>query len=337
MHLASTLLIGFSVVASGILFVTYAFFLHNVNKSAFALITGALLLLGLAQLQLGHLDFINAGSDLLNSLSYRIWLFTTPSMFYLFSRSILFGESRLNVSMLVHLAPVLLIFISTIEVSMSILFCIGTGYSLWLTQVIYTLRGTRKRFKFELFFLALFTLMAIGVLILGFSLPYMEVTYFYYFYSFSIGVALILVVATLLSFPELLSELAEAAKLSYSSSTLKDINVLEKKRQLEILMNVEQLYQQEDLSLGMLAESLQLSTHQLSELINSHYKISFSRYVREHRVHAAEKLLIEEPNASILSISLEVGFKSQSNFYVAFKEITGKSPGTYRNASGPTQ
>lgn len=330
MTLLVTLIIGFSVVASVVLFATYAIFLHNVNKSARALITSFLLLAGLSFLQLGHLSYLNSGVDPLDTLNYRFWLFLTPSMFYLFSRSILFEETRVTPSTLIHMAPVLLIFLPQMAISISILFCVGTGYSLWLTQVIYNLRGSRKRSKFELFFLFLFTLMAIGVLILGFSLPYMDVGTFYTFYALGIGLALVLVVATLLSFPALLGELAEVAKLSYASSTLNEVNVSETKLQLDRLMNAERLFQNEHLSLATTAEALQISTHQLSELINTQYKMSFSRYVREHRIQAAQKLLRDEPEASILSISMEVGFKSQSNFYAAFKEITGESPGSYR-------
>lgn len=202
MNLLTTLTIGFSVIAVFVLYATYAFFLHNVNKSPRALVTAALLLLGLAGLRLGHLDYINAGIDPLSSFSYQFWLFLTPSMFYLFSRSILFEETKFTWPMLLHIAPVLLMFIPNIAVSISILFCIGTGNSLWLTQVIYNLRGTRTRSAFELFFLCLFTVMAICVLILGFSLPYMDAGYFYYSYALGIGLALILVVGSLLSFPQ---------------------------------------------------------------------------------------------------------------------------------------
>ena len=333
MNLLTTVIIGFSVVASVVLFVTYAGFLHNINRSARALLTGGLLLLGLSLLQLGHLEYLNSGGNPLDSLQYRFWLFMTPSMFYLFSRSILFGETGFPPSALVHVLPVFLILIPKTEVSIAILFCVGTGYSLWLTQVIYGLRGVRKRSKFELFFFALFTVMAIVVMILGISLPYMDIAYFYYFYALAIGSAMILVVAVLLSFPELLSELAEAAKLSYASSTLKDIDIPAAKRQLDTLMGPEKIYQQEELSLSSLAEIMELSPHQLSELINTEYGMSFSRFVRQHRIRDAEKRLVEEPTVSILAISMEVGFKSQSNFYAAFKEITGKSPGSYRNGS----
>ena len=92
----------------------------------------------------------------------------------------------------------------------------------------------------------------------------------------------------------------------------------------------EKIYQVEDLSLAKLAELTQLSAHQLSELINTHFQIGFSRLVRQYRVEAAKTMLTEEPRASVLSVGLSVGFNSQSNFYVAFKEITGVVPGQFR-------
>lgn len=330
MTLFVTLIIGFSVVACAVLFATYVLFLHNLNKSPRALVTSFLLLFGLSALQLGHLGYLTGEMDPLSSWNYRFWLFLAPSMFYLFSRSILFDESGFSPKLLVHVAPVLLIFLPQQAVAISLLFCIGTGYSIWLTQVIYSLRESRKRSKFELFFLVLFSAMAVGVLILGFSLPYMDVGYFYVPYALGIGFALVLVVAVLLGFPELLGELAEVARLRYESSTLNELDVTETKQRLEQLMSVDKLFQNEHLTLTTAAEAMQISTHQLSELINTEYRLSFSRYIREHRIQAAKTLLKEQPKASILSISMEVGFKSQSNFYAAFKEITGESPGNYR-------
>lgn len=75
---------------------------------------------------------------------------------------------------------------------------------------------------------------------------------------------------------------------------------------------------------------MDLSSHQLSELINTQFDISFSQYIRQQRIEAAQQLLVNEPKYSVLSIGMEVGFKSQSNFYAAFKEIAGESPGSYR-------
>ena len=58
----------------------------------------------------------------------------------------------------------------------------------------------------------------------------------------------------------------------------------------------------------------------------------FSKYVRDCRVEAAKALLVAAPSQSILSISMDTGFRSQSAFYAAFKEATGQSPGDYRKA-----
>jgi AraC-like DNA-binding protein len=41
-------------------------------------------------------------------------------------------------------------------------------------------------------------------------------------------------------------------------------------------------------------------------------------------------MLLAEPRASVLSVGLSVGFTSQSNFYEAFREIEGSTPGQYR-------
>lgn len=251
-------------------------------------------------------------------------------MFYFFSRAILFPEASTSPFMLIHFSPLLLLFFVRPEITISIIFLIGAGYSLWLTNIIYSLRTQRKRSRFELFFLGLFTIIAVLVLFLGFSLPYIDNSYFYLFYSNSIGLAFFLIVATLLSFPDLLNELSEAVKLSYAASTLKEINVSNKLQLLNTLMNTDKIYQQEDLSLSSLAEATQLTVHQLSELINTEFNISFSRYIREQRIREAKRLLSAEPTSSILAISMETGFRSQSNFYAAFKELTGMSPGGYR-------
>jgi len=88
------------------------------------------------------------------------------------------------------------------------------------------------------------------------------------------------------------------------------------------------------LSLATLADAVGVSGHQLSELINTRLGMGFSRYVRECRVKAAKSLLRSAPGRSILSVGMEVGFRSQSAFYAAFKEVTGVSPGDFRRSSG---
>jgi AraC-like DNA-binding protein len=103
-------------------------------------------------------------------------------------------------------------------------------------------------------------------------------------------------------------------------------------KKLESLMTVSKVYQNEELSLSSLAADLGVSSHQLSELVNTRLGMGFSKYIRERRVAAAKTLLVSAPSQSILSISMDTGFRSQSSFYAAFKEVTGQSPGDYRKA-----
>jgi AraC-like DNA-binding protein len=223
-----------------------------------------------------------------------------------------------------------LAFLAPREVTVPIAFMMGTGYSLWLTSIVYKLRAVRNRFGLVFVFFGFFSVIAVMVLIFGFTASYFNPSYFYHFYTNGIGVSLVLVTGTLIVFPNVLSEIDEVVRLGYTNTTLTNIDLEHCKEKLRQLMNTSKVYQNENLSLALLADAMQISTHQLSEFINTHYEVGFSQYVRLQRVEAAKHLLKTESNASILSISIEVGFKSQSNFYAAFKEITGKSPGHFR-------
>ena len=196
--------------------------------------------------------------------------------------------------------------------------------------MIFGLRDKRRQFRFELFFFIVMSVIAVFVLILGFSIPYIDDRIFYFFYSNSIGLAFMLVIAGIVAIPGLLNDLSEAARIKYAASTLSAIDVDTALKKLETLMVEEKIYRNEDLNLSLLAEELGISSHQLSELINSHLGMSFSRYIREQRVAAAKALLLANGKQSVLSISLDTGFKSQSSFYAAFKELTGVSPGDFR-------
>lgn len=325
--------IGFSIVSSIILLIAYTLFFKNINKSWFAIITCVSLMLGLAILQTGHLNYFLHGTDVLQQRFYQFWLLLGPALFYLFSRAIILPDAKISPTLLFHFLPPLLLFnLARYEVSISLMFLLGVGYSSWLANKIYGARAQRKRFRYEMFFFALFSVTAIAILILGITVPYIDHGYFYIFYANSIGLSFALIVAALMVFPDLLTDIAEIARLSYATTTLKSVQVPTMVDKLEQLMLTTKLYQNENLNLAMVAEAVGLTSHQLSELINVHFGVGFSRYIREIRVNAAKRLLVTEPNSSILAISMETGFKSQSNFYTAFKEITGLSPGDFRKS-----
>jgi len=332
MSYVSILSIGFSVISAILLFGAYLFFLNNVNKTWFAVSSCFGVLTCLIIMQLAHLDYFLNGTEVIETRWYRVWLLLAPTMFFYFSRATLLPEAKLSPILLLFFFPSVLNFVERTEILVPLNFLIGMGYALWLAVLLYGMRTQRRRFEAEMFFFSLFTVIALFVLIVGIVTPYIDYKYFYLAYTQGIAISFFLIVAALIIFPELLKELAEVVTMSYASSTLTDIDVEEKIQKLDKLMIVEKMYQNENLNLAMVAEELGLSPHQLSELVNVTFAMNFSRYIREQRVAAAKKLLVNEPDASVLAIGLETGFKSQSNFYVAFKEITNMSPGSYRKS-----
>ena len=332
LSLITSIGIGFSIVSAGILFAVYALFLRNVNKSWFAIVSCAALLFGLCVLQLHHLPALELTTRPLESVGYLFWLFWTPPTFYFFSRAVLISDAPPSALTLLHLLPLPLPWIVPIAVALPVAFMLGAGYCVWLTSIFYGLRASRERSRLELFFFGTFTAVAILELFLVLSISYIDPLVFYYCYANGISIAFALIIGALLAYPGLLEDLTEAARAKYSATTLGAIDADAIAARLEEVMQHEKLYQDEELNLAMVADVLGVSTHQLSELINTRLQMSFSQYIRRLRINRAKTLLETQPDASVLSLSMEVGFRSQSNFYAAFKEITGESPGQFRRS-----
>jgi len=291
---------------------------------------GILLLSVLATLQGIHLVYLEHGSSLIHEPIYRILLFSVAPCFYLFSRPLLRAQSRLSKSDTLHLIPIVSASFIPYSTALPLAFAMGAGYLLWLARSIYVLRAQRSRFQLELLGLGSVFLVALSVVVLGMSLPLLGETLFFQLYASAIGAAFILVSLVLAVKPQLASDVSEVSREAYAVSTLKNIDCDEMLTKLTILMENETLFEQADLSLDSMAKRLGLSSHQLSELINTRLGKSFSRYLREYRVGAAKQMLLEEPSASVLAVGLSVGFTSQSNFYDAFKEIAGMTPAKFR-------
>ena len=87
------------------------------------------------------------------------------------------------------------------------------------------------------------------------------------------------------------------------------------------------------LSLETLANELQISSSQLSKVINEETSQNFNYLINTYRVDFSKKLLIdpEYNNYTITSIALESGFNSKSTFYNAFKKHTGITPSNFRD------
>lgn len=323
---------GFSAVSGVLLFLAYALFIRAPGKSNYSVAACAALVAALTAIQFAHLVYFTGGIEPLEHLYYRIALFVAPPAFYSFGRWAILPTEPFRPSQLIHLLPVLLLLVPRLDIALPILFAFGVGYSLWLGRLVYGLRGQRKQFHFEILYFAVMVVLAAIVLGLGFSLPYIDHAYFYYFYSSATGLGIAILLVALVANPDLIGDLSEIAQVRYGTSTLGEVDVDACLAKLKELMTGGKAYQDESLSLASLAAAVGVSGHQLSELINTRLGMGFSRYVRECRVKAAKTLLISAPARSVLSIGMDVGFRSQSAFYAAFKELTGQSPGDYRRS-----
>jgi len=329
MQLIALLLIGFSIF-SAILLIIGNFVQQPEPQKLSSKLAGFVLISSLAVIQWLNLQFIIAPSSLVFSADYIALLYCIAPSFYFYSRRLLCVNIQFNYWQFLHLFPLFSSYFIPQQWALPLVFFIGSGYLLWLARAIYFLRNQRQRFKLEILALAGFFCIAIGVIVLGFIWPMVTETTFIISYSILIGLAFFATVLTLLSFPSITVDVVEAVQAAYVESTLKNVDRKKIMAHLSQIMDTEKLYTLESLSLSMLAEQLQLNSHQLSELINTEFQQGFSKYIRQYRVEAAKELLISEPVSSVLSIGLSVGFSTQSNFYTAFRDIVGMPPGQYR-------
>lgn len=335
MELPALALIGFSLFAAGLLLVAQFAVYRGADLPWIARTTGVLLLAGLAVLQGMHgaaLQSSDAGAvaALLRRVDYLVLLFVVAAAFFLFFRAALRLPEADSPALLLWFAPALAAPWLDPRAALPLAFVLGTGFALRLAVLVYRLRAQRRRFRLELVAFGAFASMAVLVLALGLLAPLLAPHWFVLGYAILIGLSLWLALLALLRFPDLAERTAEAVRATYAVSTLGRIDRTQALARLQRAMDEERVYTDETLSLASLAAAVELTPHQLSELINTGLGMGFSRYLRERRVAAAQRMLRDEPTASVLSIGLAVGFTSQSNFYVAFREITGEVPGGYR-------
>ncbi len=104
-------------------------------------------------------------------------------------------------------------------------------------------------------------------------------------------------------------------------------------RKLSDVLNTKEAYRNPDLKLGDLARLLNISSHQLSQLLNDNLHKSFSNYLNEFRIRKACELIASDADLKIEAIGYEVGYSSKSTFFAAFRKITGTTPSLYKSTS----
>jgi len=86
----------------------------------------------------------------------------------------------------------------------------------------------------------------------------------------------------------------------------------------------------EKIEISTLAKIANWTEQHFIRVFTKHLKHTPYQYVLQQKIEKS-KILLKETNISIGNIAFDLGFNSYSNFSVAFKKETGKTPNTYRN------
>ncbi|HPJ40515.1 MAG TPA: helix-turn-helix domain-containing protein [Spirochaetota bacterium] len=119
-------------------------------------------------------------------------------------------------------------------------------------------------------------------------------------------------------------------KAKYAQSHIRGVDIESVKNRLYEIMELEKAFADEDISLARVADELGVTTHQLSQILNEKINKNFNTFVNEYRIKEAMQLLVEEPERSILSTGVAVGFNSYVTFCTTFSRMAGMSPSQYR-------
>jgi AraC-like DNA-binding protein/Ca2+/Na+ antiporter len=125
---------------------------------------------------------------------------------------------------------------------------------------------------------------------------------------------------------------AESSREKYYKSSLTAAQAEAGIAQLREVMATQKLYLQGDLKLAEVAEALNLSPNNLSQMINEQLGKNFYDFVNGYRVEAAQKLLLDpaKDNLTLLAIAYEAGFNSKSTFNSVFKKHCQVTPSEYK-------
>jgi AraC-like DNA-binding protein len=156
-----------------------------------------------------------------------------------------------------------------------------------------------------------------------------KIVMFLYKYLVPIGIGIILAILSSL----LLRPIRKLCKLrNRKKALLPPEDVAEVKDKLTRVMKENRLYRDANLTLQSLAETLGVTSHQLSWVVNEVMGLSFSSLVNGWRVEEVKRVLAKSDSnrSSILQAAMEAGFNSKAAFNRAFKVQTGMTPSEYK-------
>jgi len=104
------------------------------------------------------------------------------------------------------------------------------------------------------------------------------------------------------------------------------------KAEISRLMEEVKPHLQKKITLTDLARQFQTSTHQLSQLLNVHFKENFNHFINRHRINYVVHGLHDEKTLAqynLEGLGKMAGFSSKTTFFSEFKRHTGHTPSSY--------
>jgi len=290
------------------------------------------------------------GGILCNDIEPRIQLpqfsLAFGPLIYFYIRKTIWPSRQFHLNDLLHFCPVLIeqtIRLPETEIILKPVTFISIGTYLYLSHRLIKRfhakqsfkEGDRHRFEWrwlnqQLASLGLALLLWIPVAVIDYWDFHMALDrYVYYPLNLLFGLTVIRMGVVVFFKPET-DAIAGAPLYPKPSSS---IALKQKGAWLKEKIEVGHLYRDPDLSVGTLAEQLNLPAHELSRIINIGLKRNFSDLINEYRIRdvVAKFRNPAYNHITLLGIAYESGFNSKTTFNRAFKEITGKSPVEYKS------
>jgi AraC-like DNA-binding protein len=131
------------------------------------------------------------------------------------------------------------------------------------------------------------------------------------------------------------NDLSSLSNQKYTDKKLNEEDAQMMVVKLEKLMQEKEIFKNPNLKLNDLAKEINVSGHQLSQLLNDNLEKNFTLFINEYRINEACKILSAKTNLTIEAIGDEVGFNSKSTFFATFKKIKGMTPNIYQQNTSP--
>ena len=118
----------------------------------------------------------------------------------------------------------------------------------------------------------------------------------------------------------------------YRKSPLPGEFMKDKLNQITSTIEETELFKDPEFSLDLVAEKTGLKKHHISQVINSELGCNFFALTNQYRVQEAKRILEASDYVKMEQLAYELGYKSKSSFFNAFKRETNQTPLQYSGA-----